>query len=282
MLALALVLAACGPSPETDVGPTPGRPTATTAPSDAPDPTTTRTEDDAGAASLAVALVQPGPASPDTPAPFRWYASLQTLSCAGLADAASANVSDEARTLFLPLADVCRLLAGEDATVDWDQARSAVGVDPGGDCLLEAARDMLASAVAAHDSSPGAALVPGPAEPGTACPPSIDVAELLDPTRVRLSGPYLFGPATVAVEGASIPAPEPAVEVVDGVPVITLEVTLPDPVCLDPSRPVSVRLQAEDYEVTAALTGSPDGCTTTTTDTTTTEAATPSVAGTAE
>lgn len=288
MLALALVLTACGPSPETDVGPTVARGTASAEPSD--EPGTADRDDDAGTTALAVTLVQPGPASPDTPAPFRWYASLQTLTCAGLADAASANVPDEARALFLPLADVCRLLAGEDAAVDWDQARSALTVDVGGDCLLQAARDMLASAVSAHDSSPGAVLVPGPPAPGTACPPGIDVAELVDPTRVRLRGPYLFGPATVTVGGARVPAPDPAVEVVDGVPVATLEVSLPEPVCLDPSQPVSVRLQADAYEVAAVLTGSSDGCTTpaeTTTDEATpqdqpTDAATQPDAGTEE
>ena len=144
--------------------------------------------------------------------------------------------------------------------VDWEQARAALGTDVGSDCLLAAARDMLASAVAAHDSAPDALLVPGSAAAGTACAPSIERAELVEPARLTLSGPYLFGPATVVVGEVTAPAPEPSVEVVDGVPLATLDVTLPQPVCLDPSRPVSVRLQAQDYEASAALSGSSAGC----------------------
>lgn len=260
---LLVLLVGCGPSPETTGGGPQARSTALVSPTASDDgPATDEPPPDSppGATTVAVTLVQPGPASPDTPAPFRWYASLATLSCDGLADAASANVSEQARSLFLPLADVCRVLAGQDATVDWEQARAALGTDVGSDCLLAAARDMLASAVAAHDSAPDALLVPGPAAAGTACAPSIERAELVEPTRLTLSGPYLFGPATVAVGEVTAPAPEPSVEVVDGVPLATLDVTLPQPVCLDPSRPVSVRLQAQDYEASAVLSGSSAGC----------------------
>ena len=240
---LSLLVVGCGPQPEDR--PVPPRP-STTVPSGSPakdidspptppaeatagplggetsDPPTRVPSDDAGATLVAIRGLPPGPASPDTPAPFRWYAALQDRQCGGLADTATnSSLPEPERAMYAALAEVCGLLNGEDGEVDWDQARAAFrDTSPVTDCLVVAARQLLGDVVAAHDAAPDAVLTPGPDADGTACPVSIDGVEMIGRTQLIVTGPYLFDPRSARVGSVDLRVGFPEVEVSSGVPLV--------------------------------------------------------------
>ena len=272
---LSLLVVGCGPQPEDR--PVPPRP-STTVPSGSPaqdidsptspiptattttppgdetsDPPTRVASDDAGDTLVAIRGLPPGPASPDTPAPFRWYAALQDRQCGGLADTATnSSLPEPERAMYAALAEVCGLLNGEDGEVDWDQARAAFrDTAPVTDCLVVAARQFLGDVVAAHDAAPDAVLTPGPAVDGTACPVSIDTVEMIGPTQLIVTGPYLFDPSSARVGSVDLRVGFPEVELSSGVPVVRVPLDADDSFCLPAGERSSLQIVGDGYTVAA-------------------------------
>ena len=271
---LSLLVAGCGPQPERL--PVPAGTTAT-APAGSPedavegsatatadenaatspetefDPPTGIAEGDGGSTVVAVRGLPVGPASPDTPAPFRWYASLQDGQCEGLADTATASsIPEPERAMFAALADVCRLLKGERSEVDWAEARTSYDDTSGvTDCLVVAARQLLADAVSAHEADPGAVLTPGPPAPGTACPVAIDTVEMVSPTEIFVTGPYLFDPRVARLGSADLQVGSPEVEVDSGVPLVGVSLEGGEGFCLPVGGRSTLELSGDGYAVTA-------------------------------
>ena len=276
VVALLLLLAVgCGPQPEDR--PVPQGPSATVplgSPAGSGDSPTSRTPadtttrphgdetsdppsrvalDDAGGTLVAIRGLPPGPASPDTPAPFRWYAALQDRQCAGLADTATnSSLPEPERAMYAALAEVCGLLNGERGEVDWDQARAAFrDTAPVTDCLVVAARQLLGDVVAAHDAAPDAVLTPGPAADGTACPVSIDGVEMIGPTQLIVTGPYLFDLTSARVGSVDLLVGFPEVEVSSGVPVVRVTLDADDRFCLPPGEQSALQISGDGYTVAA-------------------------------
>ncbi len=269
---LSLLVAGCGPQPER-VPVSAGTTTPAPAGSPAADGSATATagdsagtssktesdeptpdaEDDSGTTVVAVRGLPVGPASPDTPAPFRWYASLQDGQCGGLADTATAsNIPEPERAMFAALAQVCRVLEGEGSEVDWDRARASFDDTSGvTDCLVVAARQLLADAVSAHDADPDAVLTPGPPAPGTACPVAIDTVELVRPTEIVVTGPYLFDPRVARLGSAALQVGSPEVEVDSGVPLVRVSLEGSEGFCLPAGSRSTLELSGDGYAVTA-------------------------------
>ncbi|MGB8020104.1 MAG: hypothetical protein WCF04_02630 [Candidatus Nanopelagicales bacterium] len=225
-----------------------------------PSPATTtppdREEGGNGGAPRRVVLrgLPPGPASPDTPAPYRWYASLQSGTCSGLDDTASNTSLPEAeRAMFAALAEVCRLLGGESDEVDWRAAQAALDGSAGvTGCLLIAARDLLASAVGAHEADPGAVLVRGRPRQGTACPVAVNEAAMTELTSIAVAGDYLIEPTEVRVAGERVESQfEGASPEDDQVLTGRVSVILPEGFCAPAGEVLEVQVAGPGYEVSA-------------------------------
>lgn len=215
-------------------------------------PSTRVPSQDPTATVVAVRGLPPGPASPDTPAPFRWYAGLQSGQCSALDDTAGSSVPEPERTMYASLAQVCGLLARPGADVDWAQARAAVDDTAGvGDCLVVAARQLLLDAVTAHEAAPDAVLTQGPAADGTACPVAIDSVEMISPRAFAVTGPYLFDPRAARVGSVDLQVGESEVEVRSGVPLVRLAVDGPEEFCLPVGAQGTLEVTGEGYSVAA-------------------------------
>jgi hypothetical protein len=206
---------------------------------------------------VAVRGLPPGPASPDTPAPFRWYAGLQGGQCSALDDTAgNSSVPEPERTMYDSLGQVCRLLGGQVADVDWAQARAAVDDTAGvSDCLVVAARQLLADVVAAREAAPDAVLTQGSAADGTACPVAIDSVEMTSPGALVVTGPYLFDPSSARVGSVDLQVGVPEVEVRSGVPIVRLALESSETFCVPVGARGTLEVAGDGYTAAAYFVG---------------------------
>lgn len=259
LLIAALLMVGCGPQPEdsgsggTD-GSASGDAGGTQSQASATPPDLEEGGDGGTPNRVVLGGLPPGPASPDTPAPYRWYASLQAGTCSGLDDTATdTSLPDAERAMFASLAQVCRLLEGESDDVDWNAAQAALDRSAGvTGCLLIAARDLLAAAVGAHRADPGAVLVRGRAEPGTACPVAVNEAEMTSLTSMALAGDFLIDPTEVRVAGEEVEAQfEGAAPDDEQVLTGRVLVILPEGFCAPAGEVLDVQVAGPGYEVSA-------------------------------
>ncbi len=265
---VAVLLAGCGPQPELDAQSTLASALSETAPSDssssAVDDGDTETPDGdtrgpADVAPLEVALPPIGPASPDAPAPFRWYEAMQRLDCSLISDTAEGRlgISEAQQAMFASLAQLCLTLTGEGTAMDWGSAARAVAATRGeADCLVVAVREMLVAAVAAHEADPTAVLARGPAAPGTACPVEITevsagVGDSDAEFALRIEGPYLFQVQDVTVDGAALSF-EAQEDLSADPPLVTL--TASGSMCLPQGAAATLAVSGAGYEVTHQFT----------------------------
>ncbi len=258
---MTLAVAACGPQPEArPAGAVQPLGSATSAqPSVPPGPTSVPpsrpTTGGVGPSLVAVRGLPPGPASPDTPPPFRWYASLRDGQCAGLADTATdTSLPEVQRAMFAALTPICQVLAGEQAKVDWDRARAAFDASSGEtNCLVAAARQYLGAVISAHDSAPQVVLTTGPAAEGTACPVGIDSVEMASPGELVAAGPYLFEPSAARVGSRDLQVGFPEVDVSSGVPQVRIPLAGGDGFCLPAGQPATLEVIGNGYSVSAGF-----------------------------
>lgn len=113
------------------------------------------------------------------------------------------------------------------------------------DCLVVAARQLLGDVVAAHDEAPDAVLTPGPAADGTACPVSIVGVEMIGPTQLFVTGPYLFDPSSARVGSVDLRVGFPEVELSSGVPVVRVALDADDSFCLPAGEQSSLQISGD-------------------------------------